>query len=167
MRLLRNSLIIKIRQLITRASAQLLVMSHRPFRKKLISVKTQLVGFVVHLFRRYMRSSLWIRSAIALGLLMLTASSSYVFIALLIIPQPLVNWVKRKLTTTLNKLGITQAFNAIWRYFVPASWQTRWHIYQKWTLGRRQIKAARQMHNKFSDIPPALAARDEQNHPTG
>lgn len=147
--LVKNSLMIKIRQFITRGSTHLIVLSHRPARQKLRDLKVTTTHFFSSIFRRYLEARLWIRTSIALGLLLLTASSSYVFIALLIIPQPLLNWVKKQTINTLNKLGITQAINAIWRFLVPARLQHRWHIYRKWTLGRKQILTARQLHSRF------------------
>lgn len=148
---LKNSIIIKIRQFITRGSAHLFLLSHRPSRLKLRSLKEHIARVLIKIPRWYMQRKLWIRTVIALGLLLLTASSSYVFIALLIIPQPLLNWVKQKFLTTLNKLGITQLLNTIWRFVVPAGLQRRWYIYQKWTLGRRQITTARKMHRHIAD----------------
>ena len=148
--IVKNSLIIKIRQIITRGSAHLVVLSHRPARQKLRTLKVTITNFLAGLFRRYMGSRLWIRTSIALGLLLLTASSSYVFFALLIIPQPLLNWVKKQFVNTLNKLGITQTLNAFWRFLVPARLQQRWHIYRKWSLGRKQILTARRLHSRFT-----------------
>ena len=86
--LVKNSLILKIRQFITRGSTHLIVLSHRPARQKIRHLKVTVTRLLSGIFRRYMASKLWIRTSIALGLLILTASSSYVFIALLIIPQP-------------------------------------------------------------------------------
>lgn len=150
--LLKNSMLIKLQQFFTRGSAHFILLSHRPWRRKLLRLKRQLIKTALRIPRWYMQRKLWIRTVIALVLLVLTASSSYVFIALLIIPQPLVNWVKLQIMTLLNKLGITQFLDTAWRYVIPASWQSRWCIYQKWTLGRRQIKTARRMHSGLSDI---------------
>lgn len=151
--LVKHSLVIKLRQFITRGSAHLLVLSHRPSRLKLRSFKLIATGYAIDLLGRYLLLPLWLRTVIALTLLVLTASSSYVFIALLIIPQPVLTWVKNLLMGLFNKLGITQAFNVIWRFFVPASLQNRWSIYQKWTLGRRQIMTARRLHYRLSEVP--------------
>lgn len=160
--LVKNSLFVKLRQFIARGSAHFLVLSHRPSRLKLRTIKLRATAFVIELFRRYMRLPLWLRTLIALTLLILTASSSYVFIALLIIPQPLLNWVKNLIMGLLNKLGITQAFSTIWRYFIPVSLQNRWDIYQKWTLGRRQIITARRLHSRLSEVPMLMLPREAE-----
>ncbi len=149
----KNSLTLKIRQLLLRGSTRFLVMSHRPWRRKFRTMKTLLASLPVSLFRHYLGYPLWVRTGVALILLALTASSSYVFIALLIIPQPLIVWARKQLANTLNKLGITHFFNAVWRYAVPEKMQKRWYLYQKWTLGRSQIKAAKRMHNNWPMHP--------------
>lgn len=97
-----------------------------------------------------MSSPLWVRTAIALGLLAITAGSSAALIALLIIPQPVLNWLKAQLKNLSNKFGVTQLFRGIWRKLVPPSWQWRWHMYVKWTLGRRQVTAARLLHERLN-----------------
>ena len=97
-----------------------------------------------------MNSPLWLRTAIALGLLALTAGSSAALFALLIIPQPVLNWLKARLKNLSNKFGVTQVFRGIWVKLVPDSWQHRWHMYVKWTLGRRQVIAARALHERLN-----------------
>jgi len=99
-----------------------------------------------------MASPLWLRTAIALGLLALTAGSSAAILALLIIPQPLLNWIKAQLTKLSSKIGVTQFFRGVWRKLVPNRWQHQWHMYVKWTLGRRQVSAAQHLHKRVAAI---------------
>ena len=47
----------------------------------------------------------------------------------------------------LNKLGVAQFFGAIWRFVIPQKLRHRWHMYVKWTLGRRQVHTAKTLHN--------------------
>ncbi len=46
----------------------------------------------------------------------------------------------------LNKLGVAQFFGAIWRFVIPQQLRHRWHMYVKWTLGRRQVHTAKTLH---------------------
>ena len=145
----KNSLALKLRQLLIRGSAHFLVLTHKPWRLQIRQARLQLTGLVIDGFRRYLNSPLWIRASIALVLLILTASSSYLFLALLIIPQPILNWLQQQVLNLLNKLGVTHLFKALWTFLVPLHLRRRWEVYQKWTLGRRQIKAAQQLRGSL------------------
>ena len=96
---------------------------------------------------------LWLRSVLAILLLIATAGSSFAVFALLVIPQPVLNWLRNQLKTLLNKLGVTQFFSAIWRFILPSRLRTRWYMYVKWTLGRLQLSAAKRVHTKFKKEP--------------
>lgn len=141
----KNSIALKLRQLAIRGSTHFLVLTYKPWRLRIRQARLKVIGLIISGFRRYRSSALWIRASIALVLLILTASSSYLFLALLIIPQAILNWLQKQLFNLLNKLGVTHLFKAIWTYLVPLRLRRRWEIYQKWTLGRRQIKAAQQL----------------------
>jgi len=142
----KNSALIRLRQTIVGASTQFFVLSHKPWRRRLATFRETVLGKASGLLRRYLESPLWIRSFIALVVLAVTASSSYVFIAVLIIPQAVLTWLRVQVVNVLNKLGVTQLFNAMGRFLVPASVRHRWHMYRKWTLGRRQVIASRRLH---------------------
>jgi len=146
--LLKNSAFIQIRRLIAEATTHFFVKSHKPWRRWLTSTKTTLLAWLKHVFARYRGSPLWVRSAIAIALLLATAGSSAAVFALMIIPQPVLNWLHQQVMTLLNKLGVTQLFRALWNVVVPEYLRHRWHMYVKWTLGRRQVLAARQLHEK-------------------
>jgi len=45
----------------------------------------------------------------------------------------------------MNKLGVSQFFAAIWRWIIPEQLRHRWHMYLKWTLGRKQVTAAQKL----------------------
>ncbi len=149
----KNSLILKLRQTLMRGSTQLLVLSHRPWRQRLRALKVQAIGLLSQMIERYLRCALWLRTTIALIVLALTASSSYVFIALLIIPDALLQWVRTQFINTLNKLGITHLLNTVWRFIVPPPLQRKWSVYRKWTLGRQQVRATRRMHKHLAEVP--------------
>jgi len=144
--LLKNGIVIQLRRLLVQASTHILVKSHRPWRRLITTLKISAAGAVKNTFARYLRLPLWMRTGIAIAVLMTTAGSSFAVFALLIIPQPVLNWLRQQLTTTLNKLGATKMFSAIWRYVVPAKLRHRWHMHVKWNLGRRQVSAARHLH---------------------
>ena len=143
--LFKNSLFLKIKQLLIRGSTRFVVLSHKPWRHRMRWLKTTLSNTILGIIRHYMQAPLWLRTAIALGLLFATASSSYVVIALLIIPQPILSWLRRMLFTTLNRLGITHIFKAIWKFLIPEKLQKKWYMHQKWTMGRRQVITARKL----------------------
>ncbi|MFK7859489.1 MAG: hypothetical protein AB8B64_11720 [Granulosicoccus sp.] len=144
--LVKNGLVIQLRRIFMQASTHLLVKSHRPWRRFITTVKLATVEAVKHTFARYLSMPLWMRTSIAIAVLLMTAGSSFAIFALLIIPQPVLNWLRQRLTATLNKLGATKTFSAIWQYLVPASLRHHWHMHVKWNLGRRQVKAAKQLH---------------------
>ncbi len=148
--LAKNSLFIQLRRFIVQVFSHLLLKSHKPFRRRISSIQASIKNLLYAVFSRYMSSPLWLRSAIALGLLAITAGSSAAILALLIIPQPLLNWLKKQLLTLSNKIGVTQLFRSIWRRVVPDRWQHQWHMYVKWTLGRRQVRAAQHLHQRLN-----------------
>lgn len=152
--LMKNGLVIQLRRLLVQASTHVFVKSHRPWRRWLTASKQALITVIRQAFGRFMGLPLWARTTLALLLLLATAGSSLAVFALLVIPQPLLNWLRQKVMGTLNKLGVTQFFAALWRFVVPASIRRRWHIYVKWTLGRRQVIAARRLHESVRRQEP-------------
>lgn len=146
--LLKNGVVIQLRRLLVQASTHVFVKSHRPWRRWITTTRLTLLECIKHWFDRYMQCPLWLRTAIALVILMTTAGSSFAVFALLIIPQPVLNWLRRQVMGMLNKLGVTQFFAAIWRFLLPEKLRQRWHMYIKWTLGRRQVQAAKLLHTK-------------------
>lgn len=146
---MKNGLVIQIRRLIMQASAHLLVKSHRPWRHGLIVLRNRAIQLAKLWFGRYMRAPLWLRTLLALLLLMATAGSSFAIFALLVIPQPVLNWLRKQIMSLLNKLGVTQLSAAIWRFVVPHTLRHRWHMHVKWTLGRRQVQTARRLHDSI------------------
>lgn len=155
--LAKNSLFIQIRRLVVQAFSHVLIKSHKPFRRRVSSIQLSVKDALFAVFSRYMNSPLWLRTAIALGLLALTAGSSAAILALLIIPEPLLNWLKGRLKALSNKFGVTQLFRGIWSRLVPQGWQHKWHMYVKWTLGRRQVRAAQHLHRRINESRSALA----------
>jgi len=143
--LFKNSLFLKIKQLLIRASTRFAFLSHKPWRHKLRSLKASSSRTVLKLIQLYLSSPLWLRTTIALGILFATASSSYVVIALLIIPQSILNWLKGMLFKTLNRSGITHLLGAAWKFLVPAPLQRKWYMHRKWTIGRQQVITARRL----------------------
>ena len=148
--LLKNGLFIQLRQLLVKASTHVFVKSHKPWRRWLIELKLRLVSLAKEAFDRYMGLALWLRSVLAIALLLATAGSSFAVFALLVIPQPVLNWFRRQVMSLLNKLGVTQFFSAIWRFVLPTNIRIRWYMYAKWTLGRQQVSAAKRLHNKLT-----------------
>ncbi|MEE9319274.1 MAG: hypothetical protein V3U76_02400 [Granulosicoccus sp.] len=146
--LLKNSIFIQIRRLVTSATAHFFVKSHKPWRRWLTNAKTTMLIWLKHVFAGYMSSPLWLRTGIALALLLATAGSSAAVFALMIIPQPVLNWLRQQVMTLMNKLGVAQLIRTLWNFVIPGSIRHRWHMYVKWTLGRRQVLAARQLHAK-------------------
>ena len=79
--LFKNSLFLKIKQLLIRSSTRFVVLSHKPWRHRMRWLKTTLSNTILKLIRYYMQAPLWLRTAIALGLLFATATSSYVAVS--------------------------------------------------------------------------------------
>ncbi len=144
--LMKNGVVIQARRLLVQASTHILVKSHRPWRRWISSLRLSLLKSFKNGFARYLGCPLWLRTVLALLLLLATAGSSFAVFALLVIPQPVLNWLRQKVLGMLNKLGVTQFFAAIWRFLIPVSLRNRWHIHVKWTLGRRQVLAAKRLH---------------------
>ena len=147
--LLKNGFFIQIRKFVTQASAHVFLKSHRPLRHWLAAARTALATTTKQWFDRYMGLALWARTIIALTLLLLTAGSSFAVFALLIVPQPVLNWMRKQVMTMLNKLGVTKFSAALWRFAVPQALRHRWHMYVKWSLGRRQVVAAKSLNSKI------------------
>lgn len=147
--LLKNGFFIQIRRVVTQASAHVFLKSHRPLRRWLAAIRIALAKAVKQWFDRYMAWPLWARTIFALILLLLTAGSSFAVFALLIVPQPVLNWMRKQVMGMLNKLGVTQFFAALWRFVVPQTLRHRWHMHVKWSLGRRQVIAAKNLHSKI------------------
>ena len=148
--LLKNSVFIKLKQVLISGSTRLLVFSHKPWRHRLRSIRKRISQSILATINFYTGSPLWLRTAIALGLLIITASSSYIIIALLIIPQPILNWFKKLLLTTLNKLGITQLLKTVWKYLIPAKLRDKWYLHSKWAVGRRRVNTAKRLRARMA-----------------
>jgi len=155
--LFKNSLFLKVKQILIRASTRFAVLSHKPWRHKLRSLKASISRTSLKIIQLYLNSPLWLRTSIALGILFVTASSSYVVIALLIIPQSILTWLKRLILKMLNRSGITHLFSAIWKFAVPANVQHKWYMHRKWTMGRRQVITAQRLRSTIlnSNMQPA------------
>ena len=108
-----------------------------------------------------MQLPLWLRTAVAIAILFATASSSYLVIALLIIPQAILNWLRKMIYTTLNRLGITKLLSTIWKYVIPADVQHKWYMHFKWKMGRRQVLTIRKLKQTIS--PAALQQQAAKN----
>lgn len=146
----KNGLLIKLRDLIFKSLTEFAVLSHRPWRRRVQGFKDQLVGLSRIVLRRYLDSPLWVRCAVALALLALSAGSTWAALALLIIPQAIVDWLKRRSVAVLQKLGVLRSLDAAWQAVVPEPLRQRWDRYRRWTIGRRQIRAARAMHGTLN-----------------
>ena len=151
---MKNGVVIQARRLLVQASTHILVKSHRPWRRWVVSTRLTLLGTLKSAFARYLGFPLWLRTALALLLLLATAGSSFAVFALLVIPQPVLNWLRQKVLGMLNKMGVTQLFAALWRFVIPEAVRHRWHMHVKWTLGRRQVLAAKRLHQSVTQIPP-------------
>ncbi len=142
---LKNGLVIQLRQLLMKVSSHFILNSHKPLRKAINSFKLSALNRLKGLFAAYLRMPLWLRCSIAIGVLLATAGSSLAVFALLIIPQPVLDWLRGRVMSTLNKLGVTKFFAASYQFLVPDSLRHRWHMHVKWTIGRRQVRAAAQL----------------------
>lgn len=147
--LFKNSLFLKIKQLLIRSSTRFVVLSHKPWRLRMKWLKATISQTALSILQLYLQSPLWLRTAIALGLLFATASSSYLVIALLIIPQPILNWAKKTIMKTLNRTGITHIVKLVYKFLIPADTRHKWYMHSKWTMGRRQIMTARRLRERF------------------
>lgn len=150
--LVKNSIVIKIRDVLVKSLTEFAVYTHKPWRRRVIAIKTTLVELSLSVFRRYLASPLWVRCAIALALLALTASSTWAVLALLIIPQPIIEWLRLRAIAVMRKLGILKSIDAVWRSLIPGSLRERWDRYRRWTLGRRQVRASRDLHAKIGPV---------------
>ena len=144
--LVKNGAVIQLRQVLMQASTHIFVKSHRPWRRKLTSLRLAATALLKKVLSRYLGTPLWLRTAIAICVLLITAGSSFAVFALLIIPQPVLNWLELRVKATLKKLGVTKLFTALWKFAIPENWRHRWHMYIKWTLGRKQVMAAKRVH---------------------
>lgn len=158
--LFKNSLFLKVKQLLIRSSTRFVVLSHKPWRLRMKWLKAAIAQTALNVLQLYLRSPLWLRTAIALGLLFATASSSYLVFALLIIPQPILNWAKKIIMTTLNRTGITHLLRVAYKFTVPAHLRHKWYMHSKWTMGRRQIITARKLRALIIDSTKQLAAQN-------
>lgn len=143
--LFKNSLFLKLKQFLIKSSTRFVILSHKPWRHRVRWVKAYISKFVLQVIQRYTQAPLWARTGIAIGLLFTTASSSYVIIALLIIPQPILIWLKNLLLSILNRTGITHVLTTLGKFLIPTTVQHRWFMHRKWTLGRRQVITAKRL----------------------
>ena len=159
--LAKNGAVIKARDLVVGSSTQLLVMSHRPWRRRLLGLKLALgrtsgrIGRA--LLRRWLAAPLWVRCLIAALVLGATASSAWAVLALLIVPQPIVEFLKARALAFLNKLGVLRGLDVAWRRLVPTGPRERVDRWRRWTLGRRQVRASREVRARVAAA--AAAAR--------
>jgi len=142
----KNGVVIQLRRVLVKASTYLLVHSHRPWRRRITAIRLAIADSIKSVFAHYMQMPLWLRTAIALIILLATAGSSFAVFALLIIPQAVLNWMRKQFMSFLNKMGIAQFFSALWKFLIPKTIRHRWHMHAKWTLGRRQVQAAKRVH---------------------
>ncbi len=143
----KNSLFLKLKQFLIKSSTRFVVLSHKPWRHRMRWIKVSSAKSILKAIQLYTQSPLWVRTAIAIGLLFVTASSSYVIIALLIIPQPILTWLKNLLVSILNRTGVTHLLKTFWRLLIPAPVQHSWYMHRKWTLGRRQVITAKRLRD--------------------
>ena len=161
--LVKNGLVIQARRLVLQASTHVLVKSHRPWRRWLVTARLAAVARIKKLFAAYLDLPLWVRTAIAIAVLVTTAGSSFAIFALLIIPQPVLNWLRRQLLSTLNKLGVTRFFAAVWKLVIPSLLREKWHLYLKWTIGRQQVTMARKVHDNVAQKTTLIKSRDSSS----
>lgn len=147
--LLKNGAVIQLRRLLMQFSTHLFVKSHKPWRRALLNIKIGIAYWLKTIFTRYWQSPLWVRTVIAIVVLLATAGSSLAVFALLIIPQPVLNWIRKQFMSLMSKLGVSKFFAAIWKWVIPERLRHRWHMYLKWTLGRRQVVAARRLSKQM------------------
>jgi len=148
--LLKNGFAIQLRRILVQTSTHIFVKSHRPWRRWIISTKNTATELTKRLIRYYLALPLWLKSTLALLILLATAGSTLAVFALLVIPQPVLSWLRKQMQNMLNKLGATQLFKALWRVAIPATLRTRWYMYVKWTLGRQQVNAAKKIHGNLA-----------------
>lgn len=154
MLLLKNGAVVKGRDIAVDVGTRFFVTSHRPWRRRLVALRQGATEAVLGVFRRYLSYPLWVRCLIAIALLAVTASSTWVVFALLIVPQPIIEWLKLRVRVILNKLGVLKSLDAVWRWLLPERLRTRWDRYRTWTLARRQLRAAREVRARLA---PRLA----------
>lgn len=147
--LLKNGFFLQLRRLVMQASTHVFVKSHRPWRRWITAARIAAGAVARRWVGCYMTYPLWLRSLLALSILLMTAGSSFAIFALLIIPQPVLNWLRNQVMSILNKLGATQFFAALWRFAIPQKLRHQWHMHVKWTLGRRQVVAAKHLHSSI------------------
>ena len=152
--LAKNSFFIQLRSYLVKVSTHLFVKSHKPWRRTLTRIRVAIFSALSGVFDAYLSLPLWVRTGVAIAVLAATAGSSFAVFALLIIPQPLLDWLGRLLSRSLNRLGVTQVLTTLWKVLVPERLRYRWHLFVKWELGRRQVQAARRIHERVSKKSP-------------
>lgn len=158
--LAKNSLAIKLRDVLVKAVAEVTVFTHRPWRRRVLGIKQAATDVCWAALRHYLAYPLWLRSLIAVGLLAITASSTWAVLALLIIPQPIINWLKLRATVILRKMGVLKLFDGLSRSLIPAPSRARWDRYRRWTLGRRQVRASRELRAQLAArVKPAIGSK--------
>ncbi len=146
----KNSMIIKLRDTIVKVLTEFAVFTHRPWRRRALALKQYWIDVSLKVLRAYIASPLWLRCLVAIGLLGLTAGSTWVALALLIVPQAILEWLKKRMLAVLQKLGVLRVVDVAWRAAVPPELRQRWERYRRWTLGRRQIRASRDIRRGLS-----------------
>ena len=158
---MKNSASIQSRRMLMQASTHILVKSHKPWRRRITAFRLSATAFFSGVLARYLRMPLWLRTLIAIGLFLITAGSSFAVFALLIIPQPVLNWLEQRVKVTLRKLGVTKVFSTLWTHIIPERIRHQWHMYVKWTLGRRQVTAAKRIHENVFSTSAKAAESDK------
>ena len=158
----KNGAVIKARDVVVGSATRFLVLSHRPWRRGLLAVRLALAGASARagraLLARWLVLPLWLRCLVAALLLAATASSAWAVLALLIVPQPIVEFLKARTTAFLNKLGVLRGLDALWHRTVPAAPRRRIDRWRRWTLGRRQVRASREVRARVAAAAAAAAA---------
>lgn len=157
---MKNSASIQSRRMVMQASTHIFVKSHKPWRRRITSLKLSASALLKNTLAGYLGMPLWLRTLIALGVLLITAGSSFAVFALLIIPQPVLNWLEQRVKTTLRKLGITKLFSTLWKFIIPEQIRHRWYMYVKWTLGRRQVTTAKRIHKNVFNASAKTTSSD-------
>lgn len=119
------------------------VQGHGPTRRKLNRLKKNAVAILMRCVDWYRSLNLIIQVGIACALLVLGASTGYVFLAMLVIPQPVINWLKVSAIKFINKTGIAKFYYWLISFILPRPYRIR----IKWTIARKKIAFARWFHS--------------------
>lgn len=127
---------------------EIVVQGYSPWRRKTARVRQAIADKALTVVALYRGSPLWVQIAIAAGILILGASSGYAILAVLIIPQPVMIFLKTQITALLNKTGVTKLFTWITERVIPQKWRFKYRVLTRWKIGRRKILLARKIHKR-------------------